>query len=132
MGINADIQKHGYQTCVYSFLISSLITTDLILITAKNLVIKHRAFWLVSTWSNMTYAGATTLGFGCRFCAHPFGLLMIQLKMFKALGQGQLLLNRHAKQGVEGLLFIFSCSKLALHFIQLSDIFITPAVKVHF
>lgn len=77
----------------------------------------------------MTYTRVTGLGFGSRFCAHPFGLLMVKLQMLQALGQCQFLLDSHTKQRVQSLLLIFSCCKLALHFIQLCDILVTSAMK---
>lgn len=77
----------------------------------------------------MTYAGVTALGFGGGFCAHPFGLLVVQLQVLQALGQSQFLLDRHPKQGVQSLLLVLSRCKLPLHFVQLRDILVTSAMK---
>lgn len=106
-----------------------LVTIDFIFFATKHLVIKDRPFRPVSTRANMTYSRVTALGFGSRFCAHPFGLLMVQLQVLQALGQCQFLLDCHPKQGVQSLLLIFSCCELPLHFIQLCDIFVTSAMK---
>lgn len=56
-------------------------------------------------------------------------LLMIKLQVLQALGQGQLLLDGHTQQRVQGLLLILSSEQLPLHVIQLGHILITPDGK---
>lgn len=81
----------------------------------------------------LTYVGVVGGGIGClaslsaTCIASTARLLMVELQVLQALCQGQLLLNSHAQQRVEGLLLILCCSQLPLHLIQLGDIFITTA-----
>ena len=55
------------------------------------------------------------------------GLLVVELQVFEALRERQLLLDGHAQQGVQGLLLVLGCRQLALHGVQLGDILVTTA-----
>lgn len=72
-------------------------------------------------------AGGPAARLSAACVASPAGLLVIKLQVFQTLSQGQLLLDSHPQQRVEGLLFILCSSQLPLHFLQLGNIFVTTA-----
>ena len=48
------------------------------------------------------------------------------LQVLQPLGEGQLLLDGHAQQRVEGLLLVLGRRQLPLHLVQLGDVLVTP------
>lgn len=56
-------------------------------------------------------------------------LLVVKLQILQALRQGQFLLDGHAQQRVQGLLFILCSSQLPLHVIQLGHVLVAPETK---
>lgn len=72
-------------------------------------------------------AGGLAASFSTACVASPTGLLMIKLKIFQALCQGELLLDSHSQQRVKGFLLVLCCGQLSLHLIQLGNILITTA-----
>lgn len=86
----------------------------------------------------LTYVGAAgraaatndaglAAGLGPVGAASAPGLLVVELQVFQALGQGQLLLDGHAQQGVEGLLLVLGRRQLSLHLVQLGDVLVAAA-----
>ena len=55
------------------------------------------------------------------------GLLVLELQVLQPLREGQLLLDGHAQQGVEGLLLVLGRRQLPLHGVQLRDVLVTAA-----
>lgn len=73
-----------------------------------------------------TYFGRADFHLGHFSTTATVGQLVVKLQILQALGQGQFLLDSHAKEGVQCLLFILCCCQLPLHVIQLRNILITP------
>lgn len=65
----------------------SLVTADLIFLTAKHLVVEDRPLGPVRTRANVTYTGVTSFVFGRGFCARALGLLVVEFQMLQTLCQ---------------------------------------------
>lgn len=73
--------------------------------------------------------GGLGAGPGAARVASAAGLLVVELQVLQALREGQLLLDGHAQQRVEGLLLVLRCGQLPLHLFQLCDILIATAER---
>ena len=113
---------------------SSEVTVDLVLLAEEDHRSSQDALGLGETSGGVsgTYVvvgGSSALGGGlppASRAAAP-GLLVVELQVLQALGQGQLLLDGHAEERVQGLLLVLGGGQLALHVVQLGDVLVAAA-----
>ena len=79
--------------------------------------------------ASATYFGRAALNPGHFGAAATVDLLVVKLQILQTLGQGQLLLDGHAEEGVQRLLLVLRGRQLPLHVIQLGHVLIAPGER---